>query len=325
MFGRRKDNILVVKTDTLAGFVAAEPVFEGIRQRHPDAVISLLTTSSLQRIAKAAPYFDQVAALPNAENQVEKKAFSKQLKAAKFSRVFDLSANDSSKFVQNALGPFGPKWFSVSPPARKPKTKSLAAMHPNPEKLCQASGVELPMRQPNFGWALASRKDSANMQPSWFGISGAYGLLAPGADEARRWPAEQYGALARLCVQNGVMPVLIGGQGLHVFGDLICEVTPEIVDLTGKTDHLQLAALAKEAQFFVTDAAEEAQLAAAVGAAGVLIKRRGEEALSPEGRHVITLTGQGDLSEVEARFVWQALNNMGLINAGHPQTFAAAR
>ena len=111
MFGRRKENILVVKTDTLGGFVASEPLFEEIRSRHQNAVVSLLTLESLQRIAKAAPFFDQVATLPNQQNPLEKKAFVKQLKSAKFTRVYDLSANESSRKIQSAVGPFGPKWF----------------------------------------------------------------------------------------------------------------------------------------------------------------------------------------------------------------------
>ena len=57
----RAQNILVIKTDGLAAFVAAEPLYEAIRAAHPGARISLLTQTHLQRVAKASPYFDQVA------------------------------------------------------------------------------------------------------------------------------------------------------------------------------------------------------------------------------------------------------------------------
>ncbi|MEO0399351.1 MAG: glycosyltransferase family 9 protein [Pseudomonadota bacterium] len=315
MFGRRKENILVIKTDSLTGFVAAEPVFGVIREKHKNAQISLLTIPSLQRIARAAPYFDQVAATPDMRDADARKAFLKQLKSANFSAVYDLSADAKAKKIQGAFGPFGPKWFAAAPVARKTKNPTLEEMLPNAEKLYEAAGVEAPVRTPDFSWALASRKDAANMQPAWFGITGSFGLLAPGMEDTRRWPAKCYGDFARMCAKAGVMPVLVGGKELHEFGDAVSEVAPELVDLTGKTDHLQLAALAREADFFVSDCAEEVHLAVSVGCSGVLIRKAGEERATPDPRHVITLTVQSRFEEATPDFVWQSLSNMGLVPA----------
>ncbi|MEQ8748202.1 MAG: hypothetical protein RIC52_00370, partial [Amphiplicatus sp.] len=97
MFGRKNENILIIKTDSLAAFVEAEPVFEAIRNAHPDARISLLTSSGLQRVARAAPFFDQVAAMPNFRDSESRKAFIKQLKTSKFERIYDLSADDNAR------------------------------------------------------------------------------------------------------------------------------------------------------------------------------------------------------------------------------------
>ena len=70
----KSQNILVIKTDGLAAFVAAEPLYEAIRTAHPGARISLLTQSHLQRVARASPYFDQVAAMPDFREAEAKKA-----------------------------------------------------------------------------------------------------------------------------------------------------------------------------------------------------------------------------------------------------------
>lgn len=314
MFGRRKDNILVIKTDTLTGFVAAEPVFSVIRDKHKNAKISLLTTNALQRIARAAPYFDQVAAAPDMRHVEERKAFIKQLKSADFAAVYDLSADQNARKIQSAFGPFGPKWFAAAPVARKVKNPTLAEMLPNTDKLLSSAGVEAPSRKPDFTWALTARKDAANMQPSWFGITGSFCILAPGLDQERRWPAKCYGEFARLSASAGVTPVLVGSNELHVFGDEVCQFAPEIVDLTGKTDHLQLAALAREADFFVSDCAEEVHLAVSVGCSGVLIRRAGDENATPDPRHVVTLTVKSQFKEATPDFVWQSLSNMGLVS-----------
>ncbi|MBI1366134.1 MAG: hypothetical protein GC153_09295 [Alphaproteobacteria bacterium] len=321
MFGRKSENILIIKTDGLAAFVAAEPVFDEIRRANPDAKISLLTQPGLQRIARAAPYFDQVAAMPDFREAESRKAFVRQLKSAKFARVYDLSADENSRRLYASMGPFRPKWHAATPAPRKKRKGPAVPQTPELAPALAAAGLEAPTRLPNFGWATTARKDSANMQPAWFGISGAFGLLLPGSDSARRWPAKNYAELVRLMAREQIMPVMAGPKELHAFGDEISQEAPEVVDLTGKTDHLQLAALAQEAAFFVSDAAEEVHLAVSVGCAGVIIRKAAEAGAAPTGRHVVTLTAQGDLGEAQAEFVWRTLSNMGLI----PDRRAAAR
>jgi len=314
MFGRKAENILVVKTDGLAAFVAAEPIFDTIRKAHPKAQISLLTNNDLQRVARASPYFDQVAVIPSFKEPEARKAFIRQLKNVKFARVYDLAADEEAKKLHAAMGPFRPKWFCVTPAVkRRTKGKGAAKAMPMVDKFLASSGLEDSGRLPDFSWALSARKDSANMQPSWFGISGAFGLLLPANAPESRWPAEHYAAFGRIMARASIMPVLVGSREMHGFGDEVAHFAPEVVDLSGKTDHLQFAALAQEACFFVSDAAEEVHLAVSTGCSGVLIKKMGQEASSPEGRHVVTLTVQDSLAEANPDFIWRTLDNMGLI------------
>ncbi|WP_428408751.1 glycosyltransferase family 9 protein [Hyphococcus sp.] len=316
MLGRKNSNILVIKTDGLTGFVAADAAFEAIRQAHPHAKISLLTTPGLQRIARASPYFDQVAGMPNMRDSEARKDFVRQLKSAKFEKVYDLSGDDAARRLKGALGMFGPKWFSAEP-AGKP-SKGAAPKPPSLDRLAETAGLSVSERLPDLSWAVTARKDSANMQPSWYGISGPFGLLLPGEAPERRWSASGYAGLAKEMSRAGVMPVLAGAKSLHNFGDEISHDAPQLVDLTGKTDHLQLAALAREALFFVSDNAEEMQLALSVGCEGVVI-RSPKDPFETTGRHVVTMTapegvkGAG-LGEVDPVFVWRTLNNMGLVD-----------
>jgi ADP-heptose:LPS heptosyltransferase len=320
MLGRKSENLLIIKTDGLTSFVQAEPLFAAIRDSNPHAKISLLTTPALQRIARAAPYFDQVAALPDFKIAEAKQAFIRQLKGAHFARIFDLSADEESGKLKAALGPFGPKWFTFDPGSKKRLRRGLLDEPADNTKFYAETGVKQPARLPDFRWALSARKDSANMQPSWFGVSGDFGLLLPGPDPERRWPAAHYAQLARKMGEARMMPVLAGGKDLHGIGDEISNDAPEIVDLTGKTDHLQLSALAQEASFFVSDSAEEMHLALSVGCAGVILRKAAEQG-GPTGRHIVTLTAREQLGEASAEFVWRTLLNMGLVpsRAARPQ------
>jgi len=271
MLGRKQSNILIIKTGGLAAFVAAEPAFEAIRAAHPNSKISLLTSLGLQRIARAAPYFDQVASMPNFRISDERKAFVKQLKSAKFAQVFDLAADEDGKRLYAAMGPFRPKWHAAAAGRKRSRKKRVAVRElPGVDKLLAEAGLDVPDRLPDFRWALEARKDSANMKPSWYGISGPFGLILPGGDPVRRWPAHGYAGLAATMTANGYMPVLAGSKELHGFGDEVSHEAPQLIDLTGKTDHLQLAALAREAAFFAGDDAEEMHLAVSVGCQGVL-------------------------------------------------------
>lgn len=326
MFGRKSENILVIKTDGLAAFVAAEPLFDGIRNAYPNAKISLLTEPRLQRVAKAAPYFDQVAVVPDFNIPEVRKAFIRQLKNSRFSRVFDLSGGGDAKRLYSALGPFRPKWSGVeAAPKRRAKRSAPESALPDLSSFVEDIGIPAPTRLPDLRWALEARKDSANMQPAWFGISGAFGLLLPSADPERRWPAENYAALAKAMAQSHIMPVMAGGKELHAFGDEVAHEAPELVDLAGKCDHLQLTALAQEAAFFVSDAAEEVHLVSSVGCSGVVIRKASLRGAPPEGRHIVTLTTNDGLGEARADFVWRTLDNMGLIPDERAARHAAAR
>ncbi len=313
MLGRKQTNILVIKTDSLAAFIAAEPAFDTIRKAHPDANISLLTIQGLQRIARASPYFDQVAAMPNLRDAEARKTLVKQLKTSKFERAYDLASDDAGKRLFSAMGVFRPKWFAASPAQNRNSKKANAAVLPDFSKMMSAANLTVPDRLPDLRWALSSRKDSANMKPSWYGISAPFGLLLPGVDPEKRWPASCYAGFATILARSGFVPVLAGPRDLHHLGDEIAHEAPQLVDLTGKTDHLQLAALSQEASFFVGDDAEEMHLAVSIGCEGAVIANSKTASFSPEGRHIVTLTGTGDLGDVEPVFVWRTLSNMGLI------------
>ena len=323
MLGRKQINILVIKTDSLSGFIAAEPAFENIRQHHDQARISLLTIPSLQRIARASSFFDQVAAMPNLRDGETRKQFVRQLKATKFERVYDLSGDESGRRLHSAMGLFRPKWFMASPSKSKMRGKPVGSASADLSTLFADAGLDEPARLPNLSWAIEARKDSANMKPAWYGVTTPFGLLLPGLDESRRWSAAGYARLASLMAQTGYMPVLAGPKELHGFGDMIAHDAPQVVDLAGKTDHLQLAALAREAAFFVSDDAEEMQLAVSVGCQGVMIAENKNSVAAPTGRHVVTLRFNQDPDTIEPEFIWRALTNMGLTVPSPDQAISA--
>ena len=101
-----------------------------------------------------------------------------------------------------------------------------------------------------------------------------YVVLAPGGAanvkeemESRRWPGEQFAALAGMLLQDGQRLVLLGGGRADArIAAAIKAVHPGVVDWTGKTTLAEAAALMKRSRLVVCNDAGLMHLAAAVGA-----------------------------------------------------------
>ncbi len=311
MFGSRKAAILIIKREGLGAFVNADAAFAAIRDAHPRADIHLLTSGDLVRLAKAAPYFDNVLTDDAYSDPEARKSFVKQLKSKKFQLVFDLDGTDASKKLFSALGSFKPK-LCAPPPAKR---GAKGATHPIDAYAQQLSnaGVSAERRPPDLSWALDARKDAANMQPSWYGLSGAFALLAPALEKEGGWPVDRYARIAARIGDVGLSAVVVGGPDVADMGYEIARSDPNVVNLAGKTDLLQLAALAHEGAFFVADDTGPAQLIASVHCPGVMLFPNGAKpgARAPRGRDVVAITATPEQS-IDAELVWRTLGNMGV-------------
>jgi lipopolysaccharide heptosyltransferase II len=332
--GRNK-KILVLKGDGLTQFVEAEPAFAAIRAAHPEASIDLLTSHELGRLAKGAPFFDRVLAAGPFPDKQSRKNFYSQLRRIGYAKAYDLNGTPESLEIKKALTGFrGVPWVGPNRVVSKDKGHVFVPSFAGPamRKLLSDAGLEVPQRLPDLGWALEGRKDAANMRPSWYGITGDFALLIPAMNDLWRWPAEYYAEVASALVERGVTPVLIGSSDMKAFGhevsQLMVQIGPRggaraLVDLTDKTDLAQLAALAKDAKFFVSGITEELQLAVSVGCPGVVIvhPEAEQEAEGLFGRQIVRFTAE-DMATLAPETVVSMLSSMGLLAVDKKQQSA---
>lgn len=327
-----QQRILVLKQDGLRHFVEAEPAFAAIRQAHPGAHIDLITTQAFGRLAKGSPYFDRVLAAGSFAEKAAQKAFFAQLKKMHYGLVYDLDGTRSTLDIRAALTGFrGPKWVGPKKVVSKPgRAQGFAG--PAMRKLLSDAGLTVQHRLPDLSFATEGRKEAANMQPTWFGISGPFALLIPAFTEARRWPASAWAELAGTIASHGVAPVLIGHESLtpfaHQVGHEMARRAQEmgqvagtsnaLVDLTGKADLAQVAMLGKQARFFVSNTAEELHLATAVGCPGLVLLHPQDAAASEAlfGREIVQLTAE-DMTQLDPGLAGQMLGSMGLLAEQH--------
>jgi heptosyltransferase-2 len=105
-----------------------------------------------------------------------------------------------------------------------------------------------------------------------------YVVLAPGGAanvkeemESRRWPVENYSALAGLLLAAGQRVVLLGSGGDTVLAARVKAEHPAVVDLSGRTTLAEAAAVLKRSRLLVCNDSGLMHLAAAVGARVVSI------------------------------------------------------
>ena len=325
-----QSRVLVLKQEGLRQFVEAEPAFAAIRAAHPGAHVDLITTQGFGRLAKGSPYFDRVLAAGAFESKGQQKQFFSQLKKMGYDTVYDLDGTRETLDIRSALTGFrGPKWVGPKKVMTKPG-RQVGFAGPAMRKLLSDNGLEVQHRLPDLSFATDGRKDAANMQPSWFGISGAFALLVPAFHPERRWPAQAWAHLASEVAGAGIKPVVIGDQSLtpfaHEVGHLMAHraqatgqgagTANALVDLTGKADLAQIAMLAKQASFFVANAAEELHLATSVGCPGLVLLHPSEAAQADAlfGREVVKMTAE-DMTTLDPKMAVTMLHSMGLLGA----------
>ena len=329
----RESRVLVLKQDGLRHFVEAEPAFAAIRAQHPGAHIDLITTQGFGRLAKGSPYFDRVLAAGGLDDKAARKHFLVQLKKMGYDLVYDLDGTRETLDIRSALTGFrGPKWIGPKKVVSKPgRAQGFAG--PAMRKLLADAGLAVQHRLPDLSFATEGRGEAANMQPTWFGVSGPFALLIPAFQPERRWPAEAWAQLAAQVAAAGVVPVVIGHESLtpfaHEIGHALARTARPgtanaLVDLTGKADLAQVAMLAKRAGFFVSNVAEELHLAVAVGCPGLVLLHPAEAAQADAlfGREVVKLTAD-DMSRLDPAMAVSMLSSMGLLAAA-PRAAAPA-
>jgi ADP-heptose:LPS heptosyltransferase len=302
--GRRR--ILVIRLSAFGDFIQSLGPMAAIRRQHPADHIALLTTAPFVDFATALGYFDAVLIDPRSRPSAfgEWWALRRQLRQGGFDRVYDLQTSQRSSSYRRLLGGRDrPEWSGIAhgcshPHAnlgrdsqhtidRQAEQLLMAGIHPTPLPSLPPAARELPAD-------LASRD---------------FVLLVPGSSPHRpekRWPAECYGRLALALDHAGHVPVVVGTDSERALGARIGEICPRASNLVGRTDLVQLAALAQHARLTVGNDTGVCHLAAAAGggAAVVLFSAASDPALcAPRGRCVRLLTVP-DLAELTVERVF---------------------
>ena len=303
------DAVLVIKLGALGDFVQALGPFAAIRRHHADARVTLLTTASYEELARASGYFDDIwiDGRPGGMDVAGWLKLLSRLRGGGFGRAYDLQTSDKSSYYFRFFWPNFPEWSGIargcSHPHANPDRDNMHTMDRQAEQLSMAGIAEVPA--PDLSWAEADI--------SRFAVSGRFALLAPGGAlhrPGKRWPAANYGQLAKTLMDQGLLPVLVGSAAEAPIMAEIKAQCEEALDLSGQTGLLDLAALARGAVAAVGNDTGPMHLFSATGCRTVVLySHDSDPALCGQRGAAVTIIRRQALDDLS---VAEVVDGMGL-------------
>ena len=329
--GTDAKEVLVIKLSALGDFVLALGAMKAVREFHPSARITLLTTPPFKEFAETCPYFDVIETDGRPDTVKGTAALIQRIRKTGYDIVYDFQTSGRTKNYFTALnrGRKTPLWSGHH--------EKCAFFHDNGERRTmhsidrlaeqlEVAGVAPDGRwigdmspRPDLSWVRPKLGDPPRLQPAYFGIEEPYMLLIPGASahrEAKRWPAENFAGLGSRIADAGVTPVIIGGTAEGPLAHEIQKREPRIKTLVTRTDLFQIVGLAEKALFVVGNDTGPMHMAAITGATGVALFALNEsnpDQAAPRSVRPIIVNSAPTLSELSVDDVWRSVLALGVL------------
>lgn len=268
--------VLVIKLGSIGDFVLSLPAMRKIREAHPRAHITLLTTPRFEGLARASGNSNHIEASGDVKGIGGAWTLAGWIKRSKFDRVYDLENSPLTHRVFGSMWPGRPQWSGDARGASlRHANRQRARMHVLERQADQlkAAGIwpDAPTEPgaappPDLSWVLRRAPEPRPVPGA--GKPRPYVLMAPGgADKGQpQWPIENYAQLAGRLYERGFDILIIGGPEESGLARAIQHVARNARDLTGRTDFAQIAVLGARAALAIGNNSGPTHLMAAAGA-----------------------------------------------------------
>jgi len=205
-----------------------------------------------------------------------------------------------------------PEWSGIAPgcshPDPDPRRETL---HTIDRQAGQLRGAGIPITPaPDLSWVRASIDG--------LGPPSRYAVLVPGGSAhrpAKRWP--HFAELAARLSAAGLTPALIGTRAEAAINAAIKTAVPAAIDLTGRTDLAQIAALGRGAALAVGNDTGPMHILAVAGAPSlVLFSAESDPARCAPRTPRTSVLRERDLAELPVDRVWA--ESRGLLDESAP-------
>jgi ADP-heptose:LPS heptosyltransferase len=241
--------ILVIKLGALGDFVMAFGAMRAIKNHHPTAHITLLTTKPFKDFAQQSGYFDEIWIDEKPKFFQPRKWLNlrHRLNDTYFTRVYDLQNNDRTSLYFRLFTP-KPEWIGA--------TKGSSHYYDDPARTAglPLDGLRLLLENAGLTGINIDTMDWIQTDITKFNLQNPYALIVPGSAPSRpekRWSAEKYAALCHMLVVQKIQPVLLGTKDEQDITNHIAQQCPDALNLTAQTSLFDIITLARHAKYAI--------------------------------------------------------------------------
>lgn len=270
--------ILIIKLSAIGDCLHATPVAESLRRAFPEAHLGWVVHPHCAPVVAGNPFVNAVHRWPRKEMFKAIGPMSRELRAEKYDVAIDLQGLFKSGVVSLASGAkrrIGPsearEMATLFYTQRVPRNLKTMHVIPGYLELALAAGGTVSPEPPMFMPTTAEDDAHANTLMTEIDPQREHGwvVLNPSAGKPNKmWPAERFGELAnRLHAETGVRCFITGAPADQPLAERVLSAIngPHVVNLTGRTNLNQLAALLRRATLFVGGDTGPMHIAQAVG------------------------------------------------------------
>ena len=291
---QKYQRILIVRTDRIGDVLLSTPVIKALRQKYPQAYISMMVAPLARDIVEGNPYLDEVIIYDKDikhRSWMRSLKFSSRLKKRKFDLAIILHPTNRVHLltflagISRRLGYNRKFGFLVN--FRKEHTKQDGLKHEaeyNLDLLCDlglsgnAQDLFMPIRPESEQWV----KDLFDSQ----GIKETDKILAinPGAScSSKIWPAGNFAKVADILAKQHNFKILIlaGPKDIPVADMIAHKIREGAINLSGKTSLSHLASILKRCVLFISNDSGPVHIASSLGVPVISIFGRNQPGLSP--------------------------------------------
>lgn len=286
--------ILIVRTDRIGDVLLSTPVIKAVRDKFPQAYISMMVAPQARDIVSGNPYLDEVIIYDKDgkhKNSFSSLKFSRRLKKRKFDLAIILHPANRAHLLT----------FLAKIPKRLGYDRKLGFLLNYPKKHTKQEGTK---HEAEYNLDLLSdlgiignfrdlympiRQESEKHVHELFskeGIKSTDKILAlnPGAScPSKLWPIENFARVAEklAALHNFKILVLAGPKDIHLADKITQEIKGKVINLAGKTSVSQLASILKRCVLFISNDSGPVHIASALGTPVISIFGRNQPGLSP--------------------------------------------
>ncbi|MDD5097164.1 MAG: lipopolysaccharide heptosyltransferase II [Candidatus Omnitrophica bacterium] len=289
--------ILIVRTDRIGDVLLSTPVIKALRQKYPQAYISMMVAPYAKDIVENNPYLDEVIVYDKDglhKSWLRSLKFASRLKKKKFDLAVILHPTNRVHLLA----------FLAGIPKRLGYNRKLGALlnlkkeHQKQDGLKHEAEYNLELLK-DLGIAdgytdlyIPIKAESVKWADDFLkkeGISPSDKILAinPGAScPSKLWPFERFAQVAaKLSKAHNLKVLILAGPKDTLLADKVTkhqELKDKVINLAGKTSISQLASILKRCVLFISNDSGPVHIASAVGTPVISIFGRSQAGLSPK-------------------------------------------